>query len=243
MNFRLFITAWLAGLPGVFAVALLALPMLVAGRSLPVPLWVVQLANAAQGAVLLALAVLVGVLLAPKVKLVAPVLEAIAAAKPVAGAFRPQLVPGLVGGIVGAGLLGLFAHYSPEALTQLHAKVAMPAIVRLLYGGITEELLVRWGLMTLLVWLFWRVFQGGAGTPSRLVVLLAIGVSAIAFGLGHLPAAAALVGHLPVSLVLYIVLANAVFGVVAGWLYWRFGLEAAMVAHITVHVLFLMVSP
>lgn len=108
---------------------------------------------------------------------------------------------------------------------------------RLLYGGITEELLLRWGLMSALLWLFWRLLQHGSGRPSMLSVALAVVAAALLFGLGHLPAAQALTGGLTLPIVAYVVGANAVFGVLAGWLFWRFGLEAAMLAHATAHLL------
>ena len=34
----------------------------------------------------------------------------------------------------------------------------------------------------------------------------------------------------------YVVLGNSAFGVVAGWLYWRHGLEAAVLAHAGTHL-------
>jgi membrane protease YdiL (CAAX protease family) len=68
----------------------------------------------------------------------------------------------------------------------------------------------------------------------------AIGISALLFGLGHLPAVSALLGHLSSWLVLYIVLANSVFGVMFGFLYWRLGLESAMLAHALSHAVFLL---
>jgi membrane protease YdiL (CAAX protease family) len=64
--------------------------------------------------------------------------------------------------------------------------------------------------------------------------------AAVLFGLLHVPATAALVGITPLVVVRAIVL-NGLVGVVAGWLYWRRGLESAMVAHfcadLVVHVL------
>jgi hypothetical protein len=242
MNARLFLAAWVVGLPGVIAVAFLAVPVFVAGRPLPVPLWAAQLASVAQGAVLLAVAVLAGVALAPRVGLTAPVLSAFAAAQSLSLALRPQLVPGMLGGLAGAAMLRLFAHYAPPELAQLQADAPMPAAVRLLYGGITEELLIRWGLMTLLVWLYWRTVQGGVGAPSSTAMWMGIGISALVFGAGHLPAAAAFLGQVPLQLAVHIILANAAFGVVAGWLYWRYGLESAMLAHTSAHATLLLAS-
>jgi len=36
--------------------------------------------------------------------------------------------------------------------------------------------------------------------------------------------------------VLFVIVANTAFGVLFGYLYWRYGLEAAMIAHGTAHV-------
>jgi len=112
----------------------------------------------------------------------------------------------------------------------------VPILARVLYGGITEEVLLRWGLMTALVWLWWRLVQGRRGSPRTIDYWLAIVVSALLFGAGHLPAAAMLVGELTGDVVLFVVGANTAFGLVFGYLFWRYGLEAAMIAHVSAHV-------
>lgn len=61
------------------------------------------------------------------------------------------------------------------------------------------------------------------------------GVAAVAVS-AHLPAASALVGELSAPVVLHVLLANTAFGLIAGYLYWRHGLESAMVAHASVHL-------
>jgi len=52
----------------------------------------------------------------------------------------------------------------------------------------------------------------------------------------HLPAVYALIGQLDNVVVGYIMAANTIGGIVFGWLYWRKGLETAMLAHMTTHV-------
>jgi len=106
----------------------------------------------------------------------------------------------------------------------------------LLYGGITEELLLRWGVMTLLVWLAWRLFQKGKGKPSAFWFVSAIITSSVIFGMGHLPLVRALGVNFTVAIVGYIVVANSLFGFIAGVLYWKRGLEAAIIAHMLTHV-------
>jgi len=93
-------------------------------------------------------------------------------------------------------------------------------------GGITEELLLRLFVMSAVVWLLTRIWR--RGPPA--VFWVANLVAAVLFGLGHLPATAALVPLTPIVVTRAIVL-NGLAGVVAGWLYWRRGLESAMVAH------------
>lgn len=118
----------------------------------------------------------------------------------------------------------------------------VPLIARVLYGGITEELLLRWGLMTVLVWIAWRLLQRRKGTPQIVYIWLAIVVSALLFGAGHLPAAAAQVGELTADVAAFVVGANTVFGILFGFLFWRYGLEAAIIAHAFAHMVSHVVS-
>lgn len=107
--------------------------------------------------------------------------------------------------------------------------------VRFLYGGVTEELLVRYGLMSAVAFAGWKLLGSPESGPSRGVVWTAIAVAAVLFGVGHLPALAASVPLTP-ALVARTVLLNAVAGAVFGWLFWRRSLEAAMAAHAVFHV-------
>lgn len=120
-------------------------------------------------------------------------------------------------------------------ITAVQERFNIPLLARILYGGVTEELLLRWGVMTTLLWLAWRFIHRRRGLPGASSVWIAITISALLFGLGHLPTAAALVGHLSASIVFFVVVVNAMFGVLFGYLYWRVGLEAAMIAHGTAH--------
>jgi membrane protease YdiL (CAAX protease family) len=142
----------------------------------------------------------------------------------------------LLGGIAGGAILWLFRRYSPKPFAPLQSKFSLVLLARVLYGGITEELFVRWGLMTVLVWFLWRFWQGMVNQPSIGLVWVAIVTSALIFGFSHLPAASALIAHLSVPLAAYIVIANATFGLIAGYLYWCYGLESAILAHASAHL-------
>ncbi len=123
-----------------------------------------------------------------------------------------------------------------QALRQREAQAASLATLlsSVLYGGLTEEVMMRWGLMSLVAWGLWRL-GGGRGTPARWVMALAMTVAALAFAAGHLPALASLLAPTP-GLVARTLLLNTLAGMVFGWLYWRHHLEAAMLAHATTHL-------
>ncbi len=107
------------------------------------------------------------------------------------------------------------------------------AIMAISYGGITEELMLRYGLMTFLVWVGAQVWT----TRPPGLYLGVVFLSAILFGAGHLPAMAALTPLTPI-VVLRTVGLNALLGLAFGWLFWRRGLEHAMVAHVATHLAF-----
>ncbi len=95
------------------------------------------------------------------------------------------------------------------------------------YGGVTEELLLRYGLLTGVVWLLRRFVDASESA----VVWTGIALTSVAFGVSHLPATAAVFELTPVIVARAVVL-NGVAGVAFGWLYWRHGLVAAVVAHL-----------
>ncbi len=237
MNWRIAILVALAAAPGSVAIAWLALPLLVDPSSLQIPIETLQLAAAAQSLVLVVVASFVGAQLGARVGLRAPAVSAIACGGGFLSALRPQISAGVAGGLLGAAVIVGFIAFSPSELAAIQTRVSIPLVARLLYGGITEEVLIRWGLMTFLVWTGWRVFQRGAGQPSARIVWLAVVLSALLFGVSHVPAVAAAMGSVSAPIIVYVTLGNALFGVVAGYLYWRFGLEAAITAHVVAHAL------
>lgn len=254
MNFkkRLFLILWVAGVVGTLSFLLVDLSALLnafplpAGTEIPQITPALKLLSLIQPIVLVSAAVLVGVVLAPKVGLSSPVAEAVAGnGQPVGRALRPQIIPALIGGFAGGvAIILIWFLLKPLLPPQFVAQNAelnklLPLPTRLLYGGITEELLLRWGLMTVLVWAAWRLFQRGQGKPQPVYFIVAIVVSAIIFGVGHLPIAFMLVPDASLALIVYVISANFIFGAIAGYLYWKRGLESAMMAHMMAHVVML----
>lgn len=232
---RLGAALWLAGMAGVVVVSLTVIPQLLERVPQSVPLGAVVAASVIQSGLLLALAVWAGVALSRQVGLGAPVFEAALSGNNACSGLKRQLAPaGIVGVFVG-GLLVFLTRIAPPELLALSQNIEIPVAAKLLYGGVTEEILMRWGLMTALIWLPWRLVQKRVGPPRTSYVIGAIVAAALLFGIGHLPAAAAMGANLSPSVVAYIVVGNTVPGVLFGFLYWRYGLEAAIIAHALGH--------
>ena len=251
---RLFLILFFLGLLGVFSILLIDLSALVAliphtTSDIPAITPALKLLSLIQPSLLLAVAVVIGVALARRVGLSAPAAEALARGGNVFTALRSQLAPGVAGGLAGGlsiVLISLLARpfLTASAIDRIgeFSKV-LPIPTRLLYGGITEELLLRWGFMTLIVWAASRVLQKGRNAPNRAHFAGAILLSSLVFGAGHLPVAYMLLpDSFSPALVLFVIFANSAFGVIAGYLYWRRGLESAMIAHVLCHLVLALAS-
>ena len=222
---RLFFILFFAGFAGVLSFLLIDLAGVLAlfptapEVSLSTP--VIKLLSLVQPTILLFAAVLIGLVLAPKVGLSAPVAESLAAGGPAALALRHQLLPGVLGAMIGAASVLLSAAvFKPFLTAETIERVGkfqdlLPIPTRLLYGGITEEVLMRWGLMTLVVWIVWRLFQKRFAKPTSICFIVAILFSSFVFALGHLPVALLLLPETTAAIVLFVIVANSAFGVVA----------------------------
>ena len=116
-----------------------------------------------------------------------------------------------------------------EAATQ-----DSPVVFAVLYGGLTEELLVRWGLMGLIAYLLLKVFDKSGGNRGSLIVWANV-VSASVFALGHFPALSLLPNAQPIHYAL-VFLFNALIGLIYGWLFAKHSLAASMMSHAGTHI-------
>ena len=245
---RLLLILFLSGFAGVLSFLLVDLPALVAlvpvpaGSEPPISMPALKFLALIQPTVLLLVAVIIGIALAPKVGLSAPFAECLAAGGQCWPALRTQLKPGLIGALVGALAIVLTSlAFRPFFMTETIERTRViatlvPLPTRLLYGGVTEELLLRWGFMTLVVWAAWRVLGKRIIKPTKTYFVAAILISSLVFGAGHLPIALTLIPESNNALIPFVIIANSSFGIVAGYLYWKYGLEAAVIAHMICHV-------
>jgi membrane protease YdiL (CAAX protease family) len=251
---RRFGIALLLGLPGLVALVgyiYLTTPAAAIPAGLSRPLLAVV--SALNPLLLLGVACLLGAYTAPRVGLRSYVIEGGGTDAGIVQHLRTQaglaVGVGILGGILIVVLDAVLMPFVAQDLPQSVIGATSPTVltvlayapVRFLYGGITEELMLRFGLMSVLVFVGWRITGRPENGPQPAVVWTAIVVSAVLFGLGHLPALAQSVDLTP-TLIARTVLLNAVAGVLFGWLYWRRSLEVAMMAHASFHVPLLVLS-
>jgi membrane protease YdiL (CAAX protease family) len=102
-----------------------------------------------------------------------------------------------------------------------------------LFGGIIEEILLRFGLMTLIVWLVSKMTRSAISSGMYVAGIV---IAALLFAVGHLPANAQMLGVSMVT-VTRTMLLNVLPGIGFGYLYWKHGLAYAMLGHVTTHVI------
>lgn len=247
IDWKVFAILLVAGLIGVVAVLPYIADMVgslpldqTAVPDIPLPL-VVALALLQNG-ILLAVAIAIGMVVSERIGLRMPLIRAWATGERLPNA-KVILLPGiLVGAAIGAILVGIEAMFFLRHLpSSMHPQFEIPLWKRLLagvlYGGITEELLMRLFLLSTVAWLLGRWWKTAEAIPTRGAFWAAIILTAVLFGLGHLPATAAIGGSLTQALIVRALVLNGVAGVVFGYLYWRYGLEAAMAGHMGAHLM------
>jgi membrane protease YdiL (CAAX protease family) len=218
-------------------------------RNLPLPIPVLLLLSVLQNGLLLGGAIVAGVALSGRMnrrfegqlRLGAVEFEAWRRRVPHPGVARRFAVAAAIGLATGLLLVALDAFILlPRTGVELAGRLADAPLWKrlltgLLYGGITEELLTRLFLVTVLIWALGKLWKGSGGQPANGAIWMAIVVASLLFAAGHLPMASRLADLTPWLLMRVLVL-NGVAGVVYGWLYVRRGLEAAMIAHAATHI-------
>jgi len=117
------------------------------------------------------------------------------------------------------------------------AKPTIPYILAsILYGGVIEEVMLRLFMMSLIAFILYKLFGKKQERPSVVILVSANVIAAILFAAGHLPATAALMGITPMIIIRCFLL-NGGFGLLFGYLYRKYGLRYAMIAHGGCHVI------
>lgn len=216
-------------------------------EKLQIPLPVFVLIQVVQAMLLLGLLSLLGLRMGHRVGLGSPLLQAWLshAAAPDTRTLKPFQAIGL-GAFVGIVLIAGTQLLDPLLPVPLHAiadpgigQSALNGFLASFYGGIAEELMLRLFLMTAIVWL---LSGFGRREPRPAMFWIAIVLAAVLFGVGHLPAAAEVWG-MDAVVVFRTIALNAIGAMVFGWLYWRRGIEMAMLGHFSADIVLHVIAP
>ncbi len=211
---------------------------------IPVSLSIIFIVQLFQSIVIFALAILVGLKLYKKVGLSLPIFEAIVVGKK----YLPHLQSigkiSFMSGILAGGSITILDYLFRLVGVNVSTEFShIPLWQRLLvgfYGGINEEVLMRLFLMTLVIWMGVKVIR--QTSQHKTVIWTSIILTSIIFGLGHLPIVASVVG-LTFLVVLRTIVLNSIGGIIFGWLFWKRGLEAAMIAHFIADIVLHVIIP
>ena len=256
INWKVFWILWIGAVSATILVLPYALEMQSAALDLTklgLPLPVVLTLQVVQNAILCAIAIFAGLFFAKRVGLGTPILDAITRSEAIADKILAILPLSVILGILSTMILlgAEFFYFQPAMMNELgntaaalNLQTGQPAawkgFLASFYGGITEEILLRLFMMSLLAWLGKFISKTAEGKPTSAVFWIANILAAVLFGLGHLPATSVLVPLTPLVITRAVVL-NGLVGIVCGWLYWKRGLEAAMISHfsadLVLHVL------
>lgn len=100
---------------------------------------------------------------------------------------------------------------------------------RILYASVVEELIFRWGIMSLLLWLTQSILT------DRISVLSSIVVSSLIFTLAHYQGSS--IAGKSFTLYSYIFIGNMLVGVICGWQFYENGIFAAILVHMCFHLI------
>ena len=106
----------------------------------------------------------------------------------------------------------------------------IPFIPRL-FAGVFEEVAMRWGLMTIIVWILLRIFQRHSEIHKNILIGSGIFLSQTLFAVGHIP----VLVNFGITNPAWSVFTIFIVSLPWGWLFWKQGLESAFIAHSSFH--------
>jgi|TARA_B100000959_G_C14732589_1_gene521656 membrane protease YdiL (CAAX protease family) len=176
----------------------------------------------------------IGSLLAPKVGFNPPIISYILNKQKINPPIKKQIYHSTIIGGIGSVLM-FFG--SAEFATYINQ---FSITSRIIGAGLYEELMARWFLMTFLIWLFWFIFNRKSPYPNNIIIWLGLIISNLFFIVGHYPGVS-------MSISDNISILNMFFWMFIitlpwGWLFWKYGIESAIIAHSAFHVFFILLQ-
>jgi hypothetical protein len=169
----------------------------------------------------------------------APILEVLLGGQSGMDELLPILLPALFYSFCALLVFCLLYHYlakyvidekSLNIITQLRRVMGLDGCI--LYGGVVEEIIGRWGLMNLATF-FALIFMNQI---SPLIVWLSILISGLIFSVGQLPAYIAAGCTSSRRFIYSFILLSLCQSVFFGYVFWQYGLVCSILAHMFFHL-------
>lgn len=153
---------------------------------------------------------------------------------------KPLMITLAVAALGGLALilpdLLIFGRYSQPIMDSYAVKPTLAYLIAMVtYGGVIEEVMLRLFAMSLVAFVLHKIFGRKDEKPGTAVLVAANVIAALLFAAGHLPVTFILIGD-PPMIIFRCFLLNGGFGLLFGWLYRKFGLRYAMMAHGGCHI-------
>lgn len=121
---------------------------------------------------------------------------------------------------------------SPKDYAEIEAHYRQTGILtRVFYGGVLEEVIFRWGLLSLFVWLFQLV---GLDNPYSLIT--SVFVTSLLFAIVHIPSIKLVTTEPKKEMYVYTIAGNIWVGLCASFAFIESGLFAAIIVHMLFHL-------
>ena len=130
-----------------------------------------------------------------------------------------------------------FRNHIPQVAAIYQGKPSFAYwIASVIYGGVIEEVMLRFFMMSLIAYIAWKFFFRREVTPPVGVIIAANILAALLFAAGHLPSTMQMFGEITPMILLRCFLLNGAGGLVFGYLYRKYGIHYSMMAHAGAHI-------
>lgn len=193
-----------------------------------------------------------GLLAAKQIGLGAPIFSALLYKQDLPANWKKNLlISALIGIAAGFGLLLLGEYvFGPLMEHDLIASgynldvkfTALDGLLVSFGAAINEEIMLRLFLLSALAWIGIKLFRQSSGTGFLIILWGANLGSTLFFGALHISNLFILEMPLTFAVVGSTIAMNGLIGLVFGWLYWKYGLESAMISHFFVDIVLKVVT-
>jgi len=195
--------------------------------------------NAALGGITIG----VGLFVAHKISLGAPTIGALVNGHGLPYSWSQVLFyPVLAGLVIGALMtmidLAYLPHWPKSLLEAAKNTSLRENFLACFYGGLNEEYLTRLFGVSLVAWLLTHIGHHSGNVPSDWVMWTAILIMALLFAIGHLPALKGVGGKVSGVMLSRTFVLNMPIAIACGWFYWKYGIEAAIIAHFAADLIY-----